>query len=235
MSSIPLVFIPGMMCDRRLFSHQIMAFEKDREVLVAETTRGASMEALAQDIFSQIPWNRFALAGLSMGGIIAMEMLRQDASRIVGTAFMDTNPWAEKEEVKAARQQQIRLAEQQQHLTVITEQVAPKYGTGSEISPEDQLNIVIKMAISLGADTFIQQSKALAQRPDQIYTLTQYYGPSIVLCGENDLLCPFDRHQAIHDCLLNSQLHIVPSAGHLITLQAPTVTNSLLKNWLETL
>lgn len=239
-SIIPLVFIPGMMCDHRLFHHQIVAFEKagkikGRDILVAETTRGSSMEALAEDIFAQIPWDYFALAGLSMGGIIAMEMLRQQPSKIAGVAFMDTNPWAEKPEVQAARQPQIALAEQGQFLNVITEQMAPKYGAGPAITEEEQLRIVIDMANSLGADVFIQQSMALAQRPDQTQTLAQYHGPSIALCGENDLLCPLDRHQAIVEHLPNAELHIVPSAGHLTTLQNPVVTNSLLTNWLETL
>ena len=235
MSSIPLILIPGMMCDQRLFKPQLLEFQKDREVLVVETTRGSSMEALAQDIFSQIPWDYFALAGLSMGGIIAMEMLRQQPSKIAGVALMDTNPWAEKDEIKATRQPQIEQAQQGQHLTVIKEKMAPNYGVGADLEAENQLKLVMDMATSLGGEVFIQQSIALANRQDQTHTLTQYHGPSIALCGEQDLLCPLDRHQAIVEHLPNAELHIVPSAGHLTTLQNPAVTNSLLANWLETL
>ncbi len=233
-STLPLVLVPGMMCDHRLYTHQAVALGKKRQVLVVHVEHGRSMEAIACDVFSQIPWSRFALGGLSMGGIIAMEMVRQKPERIAGLALMDTNPWAESPDVKALRQPQIDMAKQGRFLDVIEQQMAPKYG-GSAAEQESQLAIVLDMAKSLGKEAFINQSIALRDRPDQTDTLRNFVGPSIALCGEHDQLCPLDRHQAICQLMPNCQLHIVPNSGHLITLQMPLATNSHLADWLETL
>ena len=109
-SKLPLVLIPGMMCDQRLFTHQLSAFQNHRDIIIARTDDGSSMESIAEAIFAQIPWSRFALAGLSMGGIIAMEMARQHPELIAGLALMDTNPWAESAEIQATRTPQIEMA-----------------------------------------------------------------------------------------------------------------------------
>ncbi|TBR41437.1 alpha/beta hydrolase [Marinomonas agarivorans] len=233
--NLPLVLIPGMMCDHRLFAPQVQELSKSRQVFVPRTDQGETIADIATYIFTQVPWATFALGGLSMGGIIAMEMINQQPDRIVGVALMDTNPWAEKAEVKAARQPQIALAEQCQHLKVIKEQMAPNYGRGTTISEQSQLTLVLDMAEQLGAEVFIQQSMALASRSDQASTLTHFHGPSLVLCGEHDQLCPLDRHEAMATYLPNNQFHVVPAAGHLITLQAPSITNQHLHNWLTLL
>ena len=233
-STLPLVLIPGMMCDHRLYTHQVAALRESSEVLVAHVDQGCSMEAIAKSVFSQIPWSRFALGGLSMGGIIAMEMARQKPELIAGLALMDTNPWAEIPEVKALRTPQLELAEQGKFLDVIEQQMAPKYG-GSAAEQEGQLGLVLAMARSLGKEVFINQSIALRDRPDQTETLKKFTGPSIALCGEHDQLCPLDRHQAICHLMPNCQLHVIPNSGHLITLQMPLATNTHLAHWLETL
>ncbi|WP_206696841.1 alpha/beta fold hydrolase [Marinomonas algicola] len=233
-STLPLVLIPGMMCDQRLFAHQLTAFQSDRDVLVVHANHGSSMEAIANDVFNQIPWKRFALAGLSMGGIIAMEMARQHPERIAGLALMDTNPWAESAEIQATRTPQIEMALEGRHLEVIQHQMAPKYG-GSDTEQEAQLSLVLAMAQDLGQDVFIQQSLALRNRQDQSESLKNFTGNSITLCGEFDQLCPLNRHQAIAAMMPNCQLHVIPNAGHLITWQAPQATNNHLENWLENL
>lgn len=233
-TKVPLVLIPGMMCDHRLFTHQLAEFSNTRDVLIVNASHGSTMEDIALSIFDQIPFHYFALGGLSMGGIVAMEMVRQRPESIAGLALMDTNPWAEKEDIKAKRQPQIHMANNGEFLKVISEQMAPNYG-GTEKEQAIQLDCVLSMAESLGKNVFIQQSLALHDRPDQTQTLANFHRPSIALLGENDLLCPLDRHQAIVNIMPNCQLSIIPNAGHLITLQAPTATNHALAAWLETL
>ena len=233
-SALPIVLIPGMMCDHRLYTHQLTRLQEKRDVLIVHANHGESMKTIAQDIFNKIPWTRFALGGLSMGGIIAMEMVRQQPKLIAGLALMDTNPWAEKPDVKANRQPQIEMANQGEFLDVVANQMASRYG-GSITEQPAQLKLVLDMAQSLGKTVFIRQSIALRDRPDQTQTLKSFTGPSIALCGEHDQLCPLDRHQAIVELMPNCQLHVIPNAGHLITLQAPSATNSHLANWLETL
>ncbi|MBS4011165.1 MAG: alpha/beta hydrolase, partial [Roseovarius sp.] len=94
MSSEPVVFLPGMMCDARLFAPQITALSPDMAVTVAPITGGDRIEEIASDLLDVLP-RRFALAGLSMGGIVAMEILRRAPDRVTRLALMDTNALAE--------------------------------------------------------------------------------------------------------------------------------------------
>ncbi|MDA5558725.1 alpha/beta fold hydrolase [Shimia sp. MMG029] len=229
----PIVFLPGMMCDARLFAPQIAALSARHMVSVAPIGGFAAMTELAQDVLQNAP-PRFALAGLSMGGILAMEVARLAPERITGLALMDTNPLAELDDVKAKRGPQMEMAQNGQMRAVMREQMIPNYlAEGSDAATLEPL--CEDMAEALGSDVFIKQSIALRDRPDQTETLKSYSAPSLVLCGEQDRLCPVARHELMHDLLPNSTLTVLPDAGHLPTLEQPQATTAALTTWLETL
>jgi len=95
------------------------------------------------------------------------------------------------------------------------------------------LDLCMAMATDLGPKVFVDQSNALASRPDQTETLKSFKGPALVLMGEDDALCPLNRHTLMHDLLLKSQFEIIKEAGHLPTLEQPEQTNAALRRWLE--
>ena len=97
----PLVLLPGMMCDARLFLPQISALSADRAVMVAPIGGAETMAELARAVLAHAP-PRFALAGLSMGGIVAMELMRRAPERVTRIALMDTNSLAETPQSAAA-------------------------------------------------------------------------------------------------------------------------------------
>lgn len=105
---IPLVLIPGMMCDARLWG-DLPARLARRMVIHAPCTQAETIQGLARLILADAP-PRFALAGLSMGGIVAMEILRQEPERVERLALLDTNPFAETSDRRAQRQAQIDRA-----------------------------------------------------------------------------------------------------------------------------
>ncbi|WP_420398490.1 alpha/beta fold hydrolase, partial [Marinovum algicola] len=117
----PLVLIPGMMCDARLFAPQIAAFSGNRGLHLAPIAAQDSVPALAAQILASAP-PRFALAGLSMGGIVAMEVLRQAPDRVDRIALMDTNPRAENDAVKARRRPQLEAVAQGRLAQVMREE-----------------------------------------------------------------------------------------------------------------
>ncbi|MDA7423710.1 alpha/beta fold hydrolase [Thalassococcus lentus] len=231
--SLPVLLLPGMMCDARLFGPQIAALEPDRPVAVPMLTGADTVEGLAARILSEAP-ERFALGGLSMGGIVAMEILSQAADRVAGIALMDTNPLAEMDAVKARRAPQITKAQAGRMAEVMRDEMKPNYLTDGP-NRQDILDLCMDMAIGLGAEVFVDQSLALRDRPDQSETLRGYKGPALVLCGIDDALCPVSRHKLMHDLMPQSTLTIINGAGHLPTLEQPDETTNALRNWLDSI
>lgn len=231
--TLPLVLLPGMMCDARLFAPQFAAFSGTRTVISAPIGGHQTVQDLAAACLADLP-PRFALAGLSMGGIVAMEMVRQAPERVAGVALMDTNPLAEIDEVKARRVPQIEAVKAGNLRQVMREEMKPNYLTDGP-NQGAILDVCMAMATDLGDVVFINQSIALRDRPDQSETLRAYDGPSIALCGEDDSLCPISRHELMYDLLPNAELEIIQNAGHLPTLEQTETTNAALARWLERL
>ena len=227
----PLVFLPGMMCDARLFGPQIAELSADHCVTVAPVTQGERIEEIASGLLDQLP-ARFALAGLSMGGIVAMELLRRAPDRITRIALMDTNTLAETPPVAAAREPQIVGVRTGRLEQVMREEMKPHYLAPGPHRAE-VLDLVMDMALTLGADTFVRQSRALQRRRDQQGTLRKCKVPTLVLCGAHDALCPVKRHTFMAELIPYAKLVILENAGHLPTLETPAETTQALRDWLK--
>ena len=227
----PLVLLPGMMCDARLFTPQIAAFSNERAVHVAPLTQHSTMAALAQSVLKNAP-PYFALAGLSMGGLVAMEIMRHAPERVTHLALIDTNPKAELPEVSARREPQIAKVRNGQLRSVMRDEMKPNYLSDGP-NQGAILDLCMAMAESLGPEVFERQSRAVQQRNDQQETLGKVQVPTLIMCGEDDSLCPPQRHQLMHELVKNSTLRIILGAGHLPTLEQPERSTEALKNWLR--
>lgn len=228
--SEPLVFLPGMMCDARLFGPQIAELSADTAVTVAPVTQGERIEEIASQLLDQLP-KRFALAGLSMGGIVAMELLRRAPDRITRIALMDTNPLAETPVIAANREPQIVKVRSGRLLEVMRDEMKPNYLAPGPYRAE-VLDLVMDMAEVLGPEVFIRQSRALQRRRDQQAVLRKCKVPALVLCGEHDQLCPVKRHTFMAELIPYAELVILPDAGHLPTLEQPAETTAALRKWM---
>lgn len=226
----PVVFLPGLMCDARLFGPQIAELSSDRAVMCAPISQGERIEEIASDLLDALPM-KFALAGLSMGGIVAMEILRRAPERVTRIALMDTNPLPETPQVAAAREPQIIGARSGRLLEVMLDEMKPNY-----LAPGPQrvdvLNLVMDMAATMGPEVFVRQSRALQRRRDQQSTLRKCKVPALVLCGEHDLLCPVKRHVFMAELIPYAELKVISNAGHLPTLENPGATTEAIYEWL---
>ena len=227
----PLLFLPGMMCDSRLFAPQLGRFSATRPVCVIPPTGARQMSDLARLVLDHAP-PRFALAGLSMGGIIAMEVVRQSPERVTRLALMDTNPLADPPEKTAARAAQVARVDAGGLRQVMKDELKPNYLAPGP-SRQPILELCMSMAEALGPDTFKDQAHAISTRPDQQETLKALSVPTLVLCGEHDGLCPVERHELMHALVPGSVLEIIPNAGHMPTLEQPDHTNEALEKWLH--
>lgn len=227
----PLLLIPGMMCDARLYTPQITEFSAQRAVHVASVTKCETIEEMAKKVLDSAPAH-FALAGLSMGGMVAMEILHRAPERVTRVALMDTNSQSETPAIAASREPQIvgvmagRLAE------VMGDVMRPEYLAAGPRRNEI-LALTQQMAIVLGEGEFVRQSRALQRRPDQQKTLRKIRMPALVLCGAEDRLTLPRRHEFMSELIPYANLRIIDGAGHIPTLEAPEATNAALREWLD--
>ncbi|MCA0870007.1 alpha/beta hydrolase [Seohaeicola saemankumensis] len=227
----PLVLLPGMMCDARLFEPQITALSRERAVMVAPVTHGERVEEIASNIIDQLPL-RFALAGLSFGGIVAMEVLRRVPDRVSRLCLMDTNPLAETPAVAAMREPMIVRARAGRLDEVLQDAMRPDY-----LAPGPSriavLNRMFEMGRELGAEVFVNQSRALQRRRDQQGTLRKLKVSTLVLCGEFDTLTPVKRHEFMAELIPGATLQVIADAGHIPVLEQPEQTTQALRAWLD--
>lgn len=227
----PLLLLPGMMCDARIFLPQIIAFSAHRSIMVAPLTTADSFTELANNILGSAP-QRFALAGFSMGGIAAMEIMRQAPERVSKLALLDTNPRAETMERQQLREPQIASVLDGNLHKVMRDEMKPHY-LSEATDKTTILDLCMQMATALGPDVFVRQSRALQSRPDQIATLAAIDIPTLILCGEEDRLCPVQVHENMHQAIATSSLRVIAGAGHMPTVEQPELTNEALNEWLN--
>ncbi|WP_109313903.1 alpha/beta fold hydrolase [Ruegeria sp. AU67] len=227
----PLVLLPGLMCDSRVFAPQIAHFSRQRAVAVAPVSLGERIEEIASGLLDQLP-HRFALSGFSMGGVVALELIRRAPDRISRLCLMATDAQSDTPQIAATREEYMVGAKAGR-----LEEVMRKIFGSDTLAPGPRrvpiLSDVTAMALDQGADVFERQMRALQRRPDQQGALRMIKVPTLVLCGAHDLLTPVRKHAFMADLIPNAELNVVEDAGHLPTLEAPQVVNEALENWLN--
>ncbi|MEO0617044.1 MAG: alpha/beta fold hydrolase [Pseudomonadota bacterium] len=220
-----MVYLPGMMCDARLWTPQTDALPYP--ALHADTTRADNFADMAAQVLEAAP-PEFALVGLSMGGILAFEVWRQARERVTHLALLDTNPYAEAPERQSLRLEQIDIALSGGLRTLAVESMKPLYLAESQRDNEALLNLLLDMALTLGPEVFERQSIALRGRADSAATLPTIECPTLVLCGAEDKLCPVGYHQFMANAIPGARLEIIEDCGHIATLEQPAAVTAAL-------
>lgn len=228
---LPLLLIPGLLCDAALWLHQRRVLAGQRRVQMIDHSTSGSIVALATTILRAAP-PRFAIAGLSMGGYIVLEVARQAPDRVVRLALLDTNAHDDPPEAQERRQGQIEEAEAGRFDAVV-ESLLPALIAPANLSHPEVAGTMRAMAHRAGPAVFIRQQRAIMARRDQQALLPQLPMPTLVLCGALDALTPPAKHEQMAAALPNAQLVIVPGAGHLAPLEAPEPVTQAMLEWLE--
>ncbi|WP_374586699.1 alpha/beta fold hydrolase [Ideonella dechloratans] len=225
----PLLLLPGLLCDAGLWVHQSEALADVAEVQVADLTQDDRVEAMAARVLAQAP-ARFALAGLSMGGYVAFEILRQAPERVSRLALLDTTAAPDSPERALQRRRSLAILSRGRFLGV-TQQLLPTLVHPRHVhGPVGQA--VQAMAHRVGPEAYRRQQTAILHRPDSrplLPTLTQ---PTLVLGGADDALTPPAVLQALAAPIPQAQWHTLPDCGHLPTLEQPEATTALMRRWL---
>ena len=232
MKRIPLVLIPGLLCDALLWRAQVDNLADVADIWVADHTRSDTMDGVARDVLADAPFASFALAGLSMGGYIAFEVLRQAPQRVSRLALLDTAATPESPEQTQMRMQLIALAGRGDFPRV-TEILLPLLIHSSRLAERALTDTVKSMADNIGKDAFVRQQKAIISRPDSRAALSAIACPTLVLCGRQDERTPPARHEEIAAAIPGARLEVIEECGHLSTLERPSAVNAALRRWLS--
>ncbi|MXN65190.1 alpha/beta fold hydrolase [Stappia sp. GBMRC 2046] len=225
-----LVLVPGLLCTEALYAPQIAALA-DRPIMVADHRRHETMREIAEDILKGAP-RRFALAGLSMGGYVALEIMRIAPERVTRLALLDTTARPDTPEQTQNRNKQIELT-RNGAFDRVAQALFPMFVHENREDDGALRDIVLGMAKKTGGEAFIRQQHAIMSRDDARPRLSQIQCPTMVIVGDGDRLTPPDRAEELHRAIPGSRLEVVANCGHLSTLERPEAVTSLFMDWLS--
>lgn len=225
-----LVLVPGLLCTAALFEPQAMALEKSAQILIADHTRHDTMEAIAASILENAP-GRFVLGGLSMGGYVAFEILRQAPERVRGLVLMDTNARADREAQREDRRRSIDVA-RTKGLGPVLDAFLPLLVHSCRLEDVDLVTVIREMGQDTGVEAYARQQEAIASRPDNRSFLSEITCPTLVVVGAQDGITPVKVAREMADGMRSARLEIIPECGHLPTLERPGQTSLLLRDFL---
>jgi pimeloyl-ACP methyl ester carboxylesterase len=228
---LPILLVPGLNCSARLYAHQVPALWRFGPVQIADHTRADDMAAIAAGILNAAS-PRFALAGLSMGGYIALEIVRQAPERVAKLALLDTGARSDTLEQTERRHRLIGLA-QTGRFAEVPDILFPLLVHRNRHGDATLKNINRMMAQETGPEAFIRQQHAIMGRADLRASLPAIRCPTLVLVGDGDELTPPALSQEIAAGIPGARLVTVPDSGHLSTLEQPDAVNKVLVDWIE--
>jgi pimeloyl-ACP methyl ester carboxylesterase len=227
---LDLILIPGLLCDPDLWSHQTSHLADIATLHVADVTQEETMVNLAQKVLATAP-NRFALAGLSMGGYVAQEIMRQAPERVERLTLLDTSGRADTDEQRERRDQLIEMSRFGKFRGV-TDRLLPILIHEERLTDVVLTDRVKRMAEQIGPEAFHRQQKAIMSRSDSRSYFAEYDLPTLILCGRQDALTPVTLHEEMAELIPGAKLAIIEDSGHLSTMERPQAATALLRHWL---
>ena len=237
MAKIPLLLIPGLLCSPRLFAPQVAALADAADIVVPDWRRAPlaiwdSWKSAARWIVDQMPPGKFALAGLSLGGMLAIEIMQIAADRVTKLALLDTGMRSQNETERAIRRARIRLAEEGHFELVLGLQMS-RFIPAYRLPDKKLVDEVMAMCGEIGVDIYKRQEELAAVRTDRRPDLPKIKCPTIVVCGRDDAATPLFLSEEMAKAIPAAALVIIEQCGHLITMEKPEETSLILSTWLK--
>jgi len=231
MAKTNLLLVPGLLCDHRLWQAQVEGLSQTAECTVADVSRASSIADMASAAVARMPAGPFAVAGLSMGGYVALEIQRQAPARVAGLALLDTNARADSDQSTLERRRMMKMAETD--FERVVNALLPKLLLPAHMRDAALVAKVKAMAAATGREAYCRQQEAIIGRIDSRAGLPGIGCPTLVLCGKEDTLTPVALHQEMANAIPGSRLVIAEQCGHLSTLEQPRLVTLNLVHWLS--
>jgi pimeloyl-ACP methyl ester carboxylesterase len=233
---IPLVLVPGLLCDDAVWESQRAAISPHGEVLLVRHGSADSLGRMAEQVLDLAP-PRFALAGHSMGGRVALEVLARAPERILKLALMDTGfkglPAGEAAERERAGRLRLLGIAREHGMRAMGADWARGMVHPARLDDAALMGAILDMIARATADTFAAQIAALLARPDRTALLATIAVPTLVLCGHDDAWSDLARHRVLARHIRGSVLVDIPDCGHMSTMERPALVNQALLAWLR--
>jgi pimeloyl-ACP methyl ester carboxylesterase len=237
MTKTPLLLVPGLLCSPRLYGPQVAGLGDVADIVVPDWRKAPlaifdTWEKTARWIVERMPSPRFALAGLSLGGMIAVEIMQIAAERVSRLALLDTGMRSQNPAEQAVRRARIRLA-REGHFELVLGLQMSRFLPAYRLPDKKLVDEVMTMCTETGVEIYKRQEELAAVRPDRRPDLPNIKCPTIVVCGRDDVATPLAFSQEIAAAIGGSELTVIEECGHLITLEKPAETNAILRKWLS--
>ncbi len=224
-----LVLLPGLLNDARLWRGPISGLAGIAEMSVGDLTGAESMRELAAAVLARAPV-RFALAGLSMGGYVALEIMRQAPGRVTALALLDTSARPDTREATEGRR--TLMERSKTDFPSVIETMLPKLVHPDHVKDSAIADTFRAMARDVGQRAYLQQQTAIMNRIDSRPFLRRIACPTLVLCGRDDAVTPPEIHEEMASEIPGARLEIIDHCGHLSALERPEEVLDHLKKWL---
>jgi pimeloyl-ACP methyl ester carboxylesterase len=230
------MLVPGLLCSPRLYAAQVAALKDSADIVVpdwrkAPMTIWNSWAETARWVLGQAPAEKFALAGLSLGGMIAVEVMQIAAERITRLALLDTGMRSQNETERSVRYARIRLADEGHFDLVLGLQMA-RFLPAYRLPDKKLVDELMRMCGEIGAEIYKKQEAMAAVRVDRRPDLPRIKCPTVIVCGRDDAATPLFMSEEMHAAIPGSDLAVIEQAGHLTTMEKPEEVNAVLRKWL---
>ncbi|WP_372398978.1 alpha/beta fold hydrolase [Azospirillum sp. HJ39] len=225
-----LILLPGMPLDAALWDHQVRHLADISDPQVVELAMCSSIAGMADTVLAAAP-ERFAVAGLSMGGYVALEILRRAPERVERLALLDTNARPDTAEASATRREAVALARAGKYAQVIRAAL-PRLIHSDRMTDEGFVRAVLAQMERVGVDGYAREQDAIIGRADSRPGLPAISCPTLVVCGRQDVLTPPDLHEEMAAAIPGARLVLIEDCGHLSAMEQPQAVTALMRDWL---
>lgn len=227
----PLLLLPGLLADERLFAHQVRSLSDVASATVADLTVADTIAELAAEAIRRMPAGRFAVAGLSMGGYVALEVVRRAPERVAALALLNTNARPDSPESTQNRQRLMALAEKD--FAAVNAALMPRLLHPDHLKDARLVQLIDAMANAIGVEGFKRQQTAIIGRIDSRAHLGAIRAPTMVLAAREDAIMPMEVSEEMARGIPGARLDIVEHCGHVSSLEQPEAVTARLRAWMQ--
>lgn len=228
--TLPLLALPGLLLDERMWRAQVDALAPAHPLTSFPLVPHATIGELAEMALARAPAGRFALAGLSMGGYVALEIMRRAPERVAALALLDTSARPDTPEQTALRRS--AMAASASDFEGVVRSLFPRLLHPDRVDDPALTGPLLQMALGLGREAYVRQQEAIIGRIDSRPTLARIACPTLVVCGREDAILPLEVSEEMHAGIRGSRLVVVERCGHMSAMERPDEVNAALREWL---